>query len=391
VAFGISLLGVIIINQIIKYIAFYDTHNNSDEKRSFSPAATAKIDYICSVLNNAKFRVIIVSPARTGKNQCFKGKQIELRKGVDLKLFPTLPWGNNLQKFLSLVFGDFMLLMYCLFNIRKNETIIVYHSLGLRQVVNFAKMLKKFKVILEVEEIYQDVVKCSNRVKQSEYKVLKDADKYIFSTELLNQKINIDNKPYTVNHGTYEVEEDRKETFDDKKIHVVYAGTFEAKKGGAAAAAATAAFLPEKYHLHIIGFGSKQQVEDIKKIVATVSENSKATITYDGLLRGEEYIRFLQKCHIGLSTQDPEADFNNSSFPSKILSYMTNGLRVVTVRIRAIESSAVNDVVYYYEKQDPYEIAKAIMSINFNDDYDSRRIVIEMDNRFRNDIKKLLS
>ena len=378
---------MIIINQTIKYIAFYDTLKNSDEKRNSSLAAINKIDYICSALNKAGFKVLIVSPSRTEKNHFFLGKKIELKRGVDLKLFPTLPWGSKIQKFLSLVFGDFMLLTYLVLNIQKNETIIVYHSLGLRQVVNFAKKIKKFKMILEVEEIYQDVVKCSNRTKGSEYKVIKSADKYIFPTELLNQKINENNRPYIIIHGTYQVEEDRKEKFDDKKIHVIYAGTFESRKGGAAAAE----FLSEKYHVHIIGFGSKKQVEDIEKIVGRVSEKSKATVTYDGLLKGEEYIKFLQKCHIGLSTQDPEADYNNTSFPSKILSYMANGLRVVTVRIKAIESSAIGEEVYYYDRQDPQEIAKAIMSINLNDEYDSRRIIKELDKRFRTDIEKLSS
>ena len=85
----INLIGVIIINQTIKYIAFYDTHYNSDEKRNSSLAATNKIDYICSVLNKEGFKVLIVSPSRTEKNQFFRGKRIELSKGIDLKLFPT--------------------------------------------------------------------------------------------------------------------------------------------------------------------------------------------------------------------------------------------------------------------------------------------------------------
>lgn len=41
--------------------------------------------------------MLIVSPSRTEKNQFFRGKRIELSKGIDIKLFPTLPWGNKIQ------------------------------------------------------------------------------------------------------------------------------------------------------------------------------------------------------------------------------------------------------------------------------------------------------
>jgi len=381
---------VIIINQTIKYIAFYDTHYNSNERRNYSLAATNKIDYICSVLNKAGFKVLIVSPSRTEKNQFFRGKRIELRKDVDLKLFPTLPWGNKLQKLFSLVFGDFLLLMYLLLNIQKNETIIVYHSLGLLNIVNIAKKIKKFEVVLEVEEIYQDVMSYSKYTMKNEYKTIAIADKYIFPTELLNEKLNVTNKPYSIIYGTYQVEEDRNFKFNDGKIHVVYAGTFDPRKGGALAAAAAAEYLSNRYHVHIIGFGSKEQIEYIKDIIKEVSKKTEATITYDGLLKGEEYIIFLQKCDIGLSTQIPGATFNVTSFPSKILSYMANGLRVVSVRIEAIEKSAVGNAVCYYEEQTPESIAEAINSIDLNEFYDSRELIRKLDMNFTESLRKLL-
>ena len=177
--------------------------------------------------------------------------------------------------------------------------------------------------------------------------------------------------------------------YSDDKIHVVYAGTFDPRKGGATAAAATE-WLSEKYHIHILGFGSSNDTEHIKKVIQNTNEKSKATVTYDGLLSGEDYIQFLQKCQIGLSTQNPDADFNSTSFPSKILSYMANGLRVVTIRIPAIESSDVGQNLYYYDNQTPQDIAKAIMSVDLNDGYDGRVRIAELDKQFRNDLKILL-
>ena len=155
-------------------------------------------------------------------------------------------------------------------------------------------------------------------------------------------------------------------------------------------AVAAAEWLPENYHVHIIGFGSNIETEHIKNTINKININSKAKVTYDGLLAGEEYIQFLQKCQIGLSTQNPDADFNDTSFPSKILSYMANGLIVVTIRIPAVETSAIGKDVYYYEMQKPKAIAETIMNISMNNSYDGRKRIEELDEKFREDLSGLL-
>ena len=129
----------------------------------------------------------------------------------------------------------------------------------------------------------------------------------------------------------------------------------------------------------------------MKQVIKDVSGKTKATVTYDGLLSGEDYIRFIQSCQIGLSTQNPDADFNATSFPSKILSYMANGLRVVSIRIPAIETSAVGNDMYYYDKQTPEEIAKAIANIDLLDDYAGRDLILKLDKQFRQEIKEILT
>ncbi|WP_313167461.1 glycosyltransferase [Streptococcus parasuis] len=374
----------------IKYIGYYDTNNNFFENRGYALAATNKMDYICSALNKVGYNVLIISPSRTKNNKYYKGKEMNLRRNVSLKLFPTFPWGNKFQKAISLIMGDIMLFLYLIFKVKRNEFILVYHSLGLKSIVSLAKKLKKFKVILEVEEIYQDVMPYTKRTMRNEYKIFSIADRYIFPTELLNQKLNVKHKPYSLIYGTYQVEEDRKCKFNDGKIHVVYAGTFDPRKGGALAAAAAAEYLSNNYHVHIIGFGSKDDTNMLLKKIDEISKITKATITYDGLLSGEEYIQFLQKCDIGLSTQVPEAAYNESSFPSKILSYMANGLRVVSIRIKAIEMSAVGQAVHYYDEPNAEAIANAIISIDLNELYESRELIRKLDVNFTLSIKKLL-
>ena len=266
---------------------------------------------------------------------------------------------------------------------------MVYHSLSLIVPLLLAKKIKNFKIILEVEEIYTDVIDYGKKIRKLEFKMIKSAEKYIFPTELLNEKINKKNKPYCIIYGTYKVEDDKNVNFQDDKIHIVYAGTFDPRKGGAAAAEA-AAYLDEKYHIHIIGFGSEDEKIYLQNLIKEVSKNTKCAVTYDGLYKGEEYIKFLQKCDIGLSTQTPNAEYNDTSFPSKVLSYMANGLRVVSIRIKALEKAEISDLLYYYDKDCPKEIASAIKNINLLDKYNSREKIRTLDRKFMQDIKKLM-
>ena len=219
------------------------------------------------------------------------------------------------------------------------------------------------------------------------------ADKYIFQTEILNHIVNTKSLPYAVLHGAYKsVPEGISHAFPfaSSKIRCVYAGTLDPRKGGAFAAVATAAFLPENFHIHILGFGTENEIEQIQKKVEEISRTSKASVSYDGCLRGEEYLDFIKHCHIGLSTQNPDAAFNMTSFPSKILVYMASGLRVVTVRIPAVESSLVGRDLFYYELPTPQNVAQAIQKIDFSEHYDGKQKIESLNESFCKSLEALL-
>ena len=79
---------------------------------------------------------------------------------------------------------------------------LVYHSLGYAGMVRLLRKLKKFRLILEVEEVYGDV---SGREwdRRKEFRLFSVADAYVLPTQLLNETINPGKKPYVLLHGTY--------------------------------------------------------------------------------------------------------------------------------------------------------------------------------------------
>ena len=367
----------------MKYIGFYDTQTG---RRSMCFAATNKMNYICKALNQQGFPVEIIACGMIAK-EAIPATTEQIYPQTEVQYFKTKKSSRNkLLRIWNVLRQSIVLFWYLVTQIKHNEIVLSYHSLSLMRVMFWAKKVKKFRLVLEVEECYNDVYLRSQASKKMEEKYIASADAYIFATQLLNQKYNQSGKPYVIIHGTYQVEEVKDVSFDDdNKIHVVYAGTFDPRKGGAYAAIEAMQYLPEQYHLHVLGFGSQKEVAEVKALVETMPNAS-----YDGLLSGDAYTEFLQKCHIGLSTQNPEGDFNATSFPSKILSYMANGLRVVTVRIPAVETSAIGADMHFYDRQTPQEIAKAIMQVNLEVGYDSRKRLQELNEMFCNRIKKMM-
>lgn len=368
----------------MKYIGFYGKTGESGN----SPAAINKMNYIYGVLKKNGFVPQIVSCSMIAGEK--KPAETAEENGITVHYFKKMARSRFKPMRVYQVFRqNIFLFFWLLSHMKKNEQILVYHSLGLMRCMYWAKKIKKFRLILEVEEIYNDVFRKSRWSQKMEKKFIACADKYIFPTELLNQQLNPGNKPYVLIHGTYQTEQDRGARFDDGKIHVVYAGTFDPRKGGATTTTTTK-WLPENYHIHIIGFGSEEDKRELCCLIEQTNAEAAATVSYDGCLSGEEYIQFLQKCQIGMSTQNPDAAFNATSFPSKILSYMANGLRVVSVRIPAIEGSAVGDDIYYYDEQTPEKIAQAILSVDFSDGYDGRAKIDSLAKSFEEEMKKFL-
>lgn len=371
----------------MKYLCFYDT-GNKQENRNFVLSASNKLSYIFETIykNGIEFEVVSASGSLDKKK--LPSKSIKLFDGVDLWLPASLGRICRIVRVLDRIFIRLQL-FFKLLKMKKGETLIVYHSLFYMNLVRIIKKLKNIKLILEVEEIYGDVME-NDRVSKKELDFCKLADAYIFPTELLDKRINVNNKTSVIIYGTYKVEENLTGKFDDRKVHIVYAGTFDPRKGGAGAAVASGAFLDENYHIHILGFGNDEDKKNLLSEIERISKTSKCKITYDGLLSGDEYLEFLQSCHIGLSTQNPAAAFNDTSFPSKILSYMANGLNVLSIRIPVLEASLINDYMSYYDEQIPESIAEAIKSIILSDTTDFRKVVADLDKKFVFNIRKVL-
>lgn len=376
-------------HKVVKYIAYFDKQD-SDVERNYVTSASNKIEYIAKTIasNNVDVEIISVSEVTEHKFKVYPFEKKQIADGITLSL--PLSWGgsNWILKKIKKIWHLAILFFYLMCNCNKRDTVITYHSLGYFDIIRWAKKICGFNLVLEVEEIYSDVSPMSNYWRNLEFKMFDIADAFILSNDLLDGKINKYRKPSIVIYGTYKVEQKLVEKFNDCKIHAIYAGTFDANKGGAQIAIQAAEYLPENYHIHICGFGTDQDTENIRRMIKYEQERSKATITYDGLKKGIEFIEFLQSCHIGLSTQKPDGEYNDTSFPSKVLTYMSNGLAVVTIRIPVLEKSTIADVLTFYETPNGKALADAIKHCNYQQS--SSELLNKLDKSFKQELNKCI-
>jgi hypothetical protein len=373
---------------MIKYISHYVPDEYRKEYIS-SPAACMVMEYIANILkdidkNNFSILSFCISKA---KNQLLV-KSLIFNTDCKVKILPSFANISIIKRILNLTIIKFFRFIICLNQIKCKDYIVIYHSLTFIRLATFLKKIKKCKIIIEVGEIY-GAYSSDKDIIQKEIDFLQCADGYIFQSEILNERINIDHKPYVINHGSYKVAKVVR-VKEDSKIHCIYSGTFDEAKKGVYTAIQTAKYLPDNYVMHISGFGNQEQVDNVINLINNNNKNAKCKIIYEGLLNDEQYIKLLSKCDIGLNTQDINAEFSDSCFPSKIIKYLSNGLEVVSGRTRTIEVSSIAKYLYFYNEQTGKSIAQSIMSIKYLNPQRCQNIVETLNQKFQRELHEMI-
>ena len=147
---------------------------------------------------------------------------------------------------------------------------------------------------------------------------------------------------------------------------------------------------PDNFFVHILGFGSTQAIEKLEQQIKSVNEKRKKTCCqYHGTLTGDALRDFLHSCEIGVNPQY-EGDYMNTAFPSKILSYLTHSLKVVSTEIKSVKLSKVSPFITFAVSDGPKDIAQAIIKAASGDAADCENAVKELDADFAKDIKALI-
>lgn len=381
----------------IYYVGFFGDALAYEENRHLAPSGVNKMDYIARALGSEGMKIKIISTAwlKYKKNlglKIIRQRKFKVTDNVDCVLPYSITLPLKISTVLSMFLAKVWLILYFLINIGRNDIVIVYHSTFYLNTLYWLKKIINFKLILEVEEVYSEVFSMSQKWKRREQRLIDNADSYIFPNDLMYDYLQIKNKPYLVVYGSYLADnyEMKPVKFDDDKIHLVYAGSIDKLRLAAHIAVDAVNYLDDKYILHILGFGQEEVITELLQQIVDTNGKTKCKIIFEGVKTGLEYYDFVTGCQIGLNTQQLQSDYMTLAFPSKVLSYLSLGLNVVSRDVKAVRESEIADLVCFYNEDSPQAIAEAIKNIKILSSDDIKGRIAELDANFKRRIHELI-
>lgn len=373
-------------NGKVYYLCFY-ADPEVEDKIVVYPSVISKIDYVVSRIKKTGREVAIVSiaPSLLGKFNGYTKKIDDKESHIYLK---SLASKNSILNKLCFVLHNILILVFLLKNVKKEDSVLVYHSLYNRFWINLLKKLTSYNVILQIEDVFSELTSRNKKYKKIEWRIFRRMQNCICVNDILFKDLEeVPNK--IVSYGSYELPPKFNKNHTDK-VRLVYAGVIEQERNAAFLAAKVMSFLPENYELHILGFGKEKDLTALNDLINLINkEKSRDCITYHGRMQGEDYFKFLQSCDIALSTHmydENSMSSANYTFPSKVIVYLANNLRVVAQRLEVLEKSAVADYICFYDSATPEAVAETLKNIDLKSTFDGRDRILNMDMEF---IKKI--
>lgn len=375
------------------YVGEYDVLRDGKQKRMYSLAAAKKMDYIVRELNSLEYQVNIVSYAQINRDGDIGNwtEREELSPNCTLSLAPPYSATTKLQKLVRRFKTEWWLFSYLVKNCSRNDKILVYHSYQPAIPIYFASIFKRLYVLLEIEEKYSMVWKLSPWQKFKENIMLKYAKgSALVVSEVLAQKLGIHDP--IISYGSYKTfqgELPRKEC-NKENVILIYTGSIDKTRGSAFLSCETMRYLSEKYVLRISGPVNNADAEDFFSLVNQVNtEKGYEAIKYLGILNDMDYEQLLLTSDIALNPQK-EGGFGCYLFPSKILTYMSYGLPVVSTRGESIVYSQLSDLITFSDAFDPCSVAAAVNSVENKDPKIFIDRLEELGSSFRKGLKEKL-
>lgn len=213
----------------IYYLAHYDNLNRSNV-RNVSPAAVSLINYIISKFAKTGYTTEIISFATPNtQGKFFYGSEVITELNAYLRLFRYKYSKSKIIRLIKRIFFVIKTSIYTLFKIRKNSTVIIYHSLDFKILPKILKKLKKVKIIYQIMEIYGDVTN-NLKMKKKEIASFAAGDSFIIINNYISKYVKSDK--FVVIQCPYNLINKQKKEKEDNVIDCVYSGTFNKTKGG---------------------------------------------------------------------------------------------------------------------------------------------------------------
>ncbi len=149
----------------IYYFTFMTSEELSKYNLFVSPASDSKSNYIVKKLDNIIPKYEVITMAETlNKYGTFKSISFPIYKNGKIKTITTYGRNNRIIKKIQYLLRPLQV-YFLLRKLGQDDIVIYYYSLWMDRIFLKAKMRRKFTLILELEEMYQDINRCTKENK----------------------------------------------------------------------------------------------------------------------------------------------------------------------------------------------------------------------------------
>lgn len=141
-------------------------------------------------------------------------------------------------------------------------------------------------------------------------------------------------------------------------VRFLYSGSLDRPRGLDMLLRAIELLPQNGWHLDISGCGIYET--EISRLAA--SEKYADRVTYHGALKQSEYDLLTEECHVGLNCQRSDDPISGVTFPSKIFSYLSAGLTVLSSNASDV-SKICGSSLLYFQEETPESLAAAMIEI----------------------------
>lgn len=388
----------------ITYVGHYDILRGGRQERVYSLAGARKMDFVCDELVALGYHVNIVSAAHSDLqgNKNISESFEKIREGVNLTLTPSNEATWKMSRIRRVLLAKWWLFKYLIKHCDRDHCVMVYHNYADAIPIVFAQKIKGFKLILEIEEQYSMVWNISRFQTWKENLLLKYAkDGALVVSEILAKRLNIKNP--VVSYGNYSVYEGnvppkwdinrtdlKGKKREKEKITLIFTGGIETVRNGAFLSIECMKYLPEEYRLFLSGPVQKGVEEKFRTAIAEINSIcGREACVYKGMLDDTEYEDLLLNADIALNPQR-DGRFGEFVFPSKILTYMSYGLPVVSTKGKSIVESKLAKYIVFAEDFTAESVAVSIIKLTKTPFVDYRYVLKQLQDEFRDNLKKCI-
>jgi glycosyltransferase involved in cell wall biosynthesis len=147
--------------------------------------------------------------------------------------------------------------------------------------------------------------------------------------------------------------------FGKRDLRFLYSGSLDTTRGVDLILSAVVLLPSRGWQLDITGAGELQEQ------VRERASRSGNRITFHSTLSPDPYNRVLRECDVGLNCQRASNPISEVTFPSKIFTYLTAGLVVLSSRASGVPA-VCGDACFYYDEETPTSLAQAMQRLMDN-------------------------